>query len=109
MKDDQQKPQQPRHQWTWERTDQEMAHRQTMFWDCVFVAKLHQSGDIKPVNSGFPTNAVGELSNQQEKLVGQIEDLIELLNGLFNGDAVKDPGKYFGKAAEKEFKRKVAE
>jgi hypothetical protein len=23
-------PQQPRHQWTWERTDQEMAHRQQL-------------------------------------------------------------------------------
>ncbi len=109
--EDLKKPQQPRHQWTWERTDQEMAHRETMFWDCVFVAKLYKAGDIKAVYNGLPgvSNAAGELSNQQAKLVARIEDVLDLLKGLVNGDAAKDPAKFFGKVAEKEFKRKVAE
>ncbi|MGR9470654.1 hypothetical protein [Rhizobium leguminosarum] len=109
--DDRKKPQQPRHQWTWERTDQEIAHRETMFWDCVFVAKLYKAGDIRAQYNGLPgvSNAAGELSNQQEKLVARIEEVFDLLNGLVNGDAATDPAKYFGKFAEREFKRKVAE
>ncbi|MGO4741736.1 hypothetical protein AB4099_34920 [Bosea sp. 2KB_26] len=34
------KPSERRFQWAWERTDSEQAWKQSMYWDCVFVANL---------------------------------------------------------------------
>lgn len=99
----------PRHQWTWERADQEMAHRQTMYWDCLFVAKLYKSGPIKGSHATFAFNdaVLKKLTNKQAALEQRIMDTIELLKDLLELKPLKDPVQFAKKFVEKKLNDKV--
>jgi hypothetical protein len=71
-------------QWIWEREDREtdpakpQPWTQTMYWDCLFVANLYQSGPIKGFNlAGLP--GYGDLSKTLE---GQLQKTINLTKNL---------------------------
>jgi hypothetical protein len=60
-----------RHQWAWERETAEEAWRESMLWDCLFIASLYKEGGGPPSNS---------LDNNLAEALRQLSAAIELAN-----------------------------
>ena len=77
----------PRYQWIWERADSDASNpaADTMYWDCLFVARLYKGGALKGIS--FPTpRALDPLFVAEQRVFAaikkEVEEIIELVNRL---------------------------
>jgi hypothetical protein len=101
---------QPKFQWSWERAVSADAAKQTMLWDCIFIADLLQNGLIgmKAKVPGDPASLIPSISAELQDLkeaAGEMEQVIKtvldakpLVDDLSN--ALKQQLKYLGQLAQ---------
>ena len=68
---------QPRFQWSWERAVSADAAKQTMLWDCIFMADLLQNGVI-----GMKTKVPGDPASFFPTISAELQDLKEAMGEM---------------------------
>lgn len=74
-------------QWTWERTDSEQAWKDSMLWDCLFIARLGKVADSKEklpilaekeMQKVKPAQNLGDPTPPKEKLTDKLTNPVKL-------------------------------
>ena len=81
----------PRFQWIWERADNDKksSPADTMYWDCLFVARLYNSGPLKAVSFPLP-RAFDDLFIAEQRILETTINEAEKVTAAFNR-VVKKP------------------
>jgi hypothetical protein len=81
---------QPKFQWSWERDVSADASKQTMLWDCIFIADLFQNGlpVMKAKVPGDPTSFIPSIQAELQDLKAAIAEVEQIIRQVLDQKAV---------------------